>query len=213
MVHHHRPSAAFLADAIALDFLNSKVAAEGTFDWLSDGAALLDWLGQAELVPFEALRTIESEGCTDELDKVAHRARDLREWFRAFVLRNMGRPVPSSAFGELEPLNRLLRRGVYYSQLIDTDNEDRGLELRAMRRWYTPASLLLPIGEALAKFVCDEDFSFVKACGGHNCTFLFADHTRGRGRRWCSMARCGNRAKSQAYRDRAKQDSSPHRPL
>jgi len=26
--------------------------------------------------------------------------------------------------------------------------------------------LLLPIGEALAKFVCEEDFSNVKACEG-----------------------------------------------
>jgi predicted RNA-binding Zn ribbon-like protein len=33
---------------------------------------------------------------------------------------------------------------------------------------------------------------------------MFADHTRGRGRRWCSMAICGNRAKQAAYRSRAK---------
>ena len=28
-----------------------------------------------------------------------------------------------------------------------------------MRRWRSPEALLLPIGEALAKFVCEEDFS------------------------------------------------------
>ena len=42
-------------------------------------------------------------------------------------------------------------------------------------------TLLLPIGEALAKFVCEEDFSYVKACEGPACTLMFADHTRGHG--------------------------------
>jgi len=73
-----------------------------------------------------------------------------------------------------------------------------------MRRWRSPESLLLPIGEALAKFVCEEDFSYVKACEGPACTLMFADHTRGHARRWCSMAICGNRAKQAAHRHRLK---------
>jgi predicted RNA-binding Zn ribbon-like protein len=52
--------------------------------------------------------------------------------------------------------------------------------------------------------VCEEDLSDVKACEGAHCTLLFADHTRGRSRRWCSMAICGNRAKVTAHRDRQK---------
>jgi len=44
----------------------------------------------------------------------------------------------------------------------------------------------------------------VKACEGPVCTLLFADHTRGRARRWCSMALCGNRAKQAAHRHRLK---------
>ena len=58
--------------------------------------------------------------------------------------------------------------------------------------------LLLPIGEALARFVCEEDFADVRACEGHSCTLMFADRTRRRTRRWCSMAVCGNRAKQAA---------------
>ncbi|MGY4622263.1 putative RNA-binding Zn ribbon-like protein [Bradyrhizobium sp. USDA 4486] len=76
------------------------------------------------------------------------------------------------------------------------------LGLSRLRRWRTPESLLQPIGEAMAKFVCDEDFSDVKACEGHNCTMLFVDHTRRRARRWCTMAICGNRAKQAAHRSR-----------
>jgi predicted RNA-binding Zn ribbon-like protein len=73
-----------------------------------------------------------------------------------------------------------------------------------MRRWRSPESLLLPIGEALAKFVCEGDFADVKACEGHACTLVFADRTRRRARRWCSMAICGNRAKQAAHRSRLK---------
>jgi predicted RNA-binding Zn ribbon-like protein len=208
MVHYHRRPAAFLADAIALDFLNSRTTADGPFDWLSDGAGVLNWLEQAKLVPRETLQMIKNEAVADELDKVAVEARDLREWFRSFVLKNMGRALSPGVLSDLEPLNRLLERGQSYSQLVDTYAEDRGFELRAMRRCCTPDSLLLPIGEALAKFACDEDFSFVKACEGQNCTFLFADHTRRRGRRWCSMAVCGNRAKAQAHRHRIRQTDS-----
>jgi predicted RNA-binding Zn ribbon-like protein len=73
-----------------------------------------------------------------------------------------------------------------------------------MRRWRSPESLLLPIGAALAKLVCDEDFAAVKACEGQACTLVFADRTRRRARRWCSMAICGNRAKQAAHRRRLK---------
>ncbi|HEY6735223.1 MAG TPA: CGNR zinc finger domain-containing protein, partial [Roseiarcus sp.] len=39
---------------------------------------------------------------------------------------------------------------------------------------------------------------------GANCTLVFVDRTRRRGRRWCSMALCGNRAKQAAHRHRLK---------
>ena len=74
-----------------------------------------------------------------------------------------------------------------------------------MRRWRSPEALLLPVGEALARLICTEDFSQVKACDGPACTLLFADHTRGHARRWCSMAICGNRAKQAAHRRRLKE--------
>jgi predicted RNA-binding Zn ribbon-like protein len=102
-------------------------------------------------------------------------------------------------------LNSLLERDEAFSQISRhrNSNGDR-LELRTMRRWRSPESLLLPIGEALATFVCEEDFANVKACEGHCCTLVFADHTRRRARRWCSMAVCGNRAKQAAHRGRLK---------
>jgi predicted RNA-binding Zn ribbon-like protein len=85
------------------------------------------------------------------------------------------------------------------------DGECAPLALESLRRWRSPESLLQPIGEALAILLTKKDFSHIKACQGPACTLLFADHTRGRTRRWCSMEMCGNRAKQAAHRNRLKE--------
>jgi predicted RNA-binding Zn ribbon-like protein len=42
----------------------------------------------------------------------------------------------------------------------------------------------------------------VRECAGARCTTVFLDLSRNRSRRWCSMARCGARAKASAYYQR-----------
>jgi len=199
-----RPPAIFIADALGLDFLNSVATPVDTeVDWIGDGDGLLVWLEQAQLVPAEILKALRTQAMPGEFDNVAAQARGLREWFRGFVRRHKGRPLTSGVLSELEPLNRLLERDEGFARVAARDHAS-GLEFRAMRRWRSPEALLLPVGEALAKFVCEEDFSNVKACEGPACTLMFADHTRGHARRWCSMAICGNRAKQAAHRSRLK---------
>jgi predicted RNA-binding Zn ribbon-like protein len=205
----HRPPAIFVADSLGLDFLNSIATPVDTpVDWLDSGDGLLNWLAQAKLVPADALDELKARAMPGEFDKVADQARALREWFRGFVRRHMGRPLTARALNELSPLNGLLERDETFRR-ISRHRHDGGdhvepkvFELQVMRRWRSPETLLLPIGEALAKFVCEEDFTSIKACEGHSCTLMFADRTRRRARRWCSMAVCGNRAKQAAHRDR-----------
>ena len=204
-----RPPAIFIADSLGLDFLNSIATPVDTpIDWLDSGDGLLRWLAQAKLVPADTLDELKARAMPGELDEVADQARALREWFRGFVRKHMGRPLTPKALSELAPLNRLLERDEVFSQISrHRYGKSDDLELRRMRRWRSPESLLLPIGEALATFVCQEDFANVKACEGHSCTLVFADHTRRRARRWCSMAICGNRAKQAAHRNRLKKNA------
>lgn len=201
-----RPPAIFVGDARGLDFLNSLATPIDTpVDWIDDGEGLLDWLEQAGFLPADVLESIRANALPGELDKVAEQARGLREWFRGFLRRHMGRPLAAEALAELEPLNRLLERDQAFSRIVPRPGSANGpFQLQIVRRWRTPEALLLTIGEALAQLVCTEDFSNVKACEGHVCTLFFADHTRGRARRWCSMAICGNRAKQAAHRHRTK---------
>ena len=204
-----RQPAIFIADAPALDFLNSIATPVDTeIDWIENGEGFLGWLEQAQFVPPEALKALRAQAMPGEFDGVAAQARSLRKWFRKFVYDRKGRPLGTDALKDLGPLNRLLERDERFSRIVAGRHPGNGsgLELQSTRRWKSPESLLLPIGAALSQFVCDEDFSNVKACEGPTCTLLFADHTRGRARRWCSMAICGNRAKQAAHRQRLKSD-------
>jgi predicted RNA-binding Zn ribbon-like protein len=200
-----KPPAMFIADSLGLDFLNSVATPIDTpIDWLDDGDGLIDWLAEAKLVPSDELDAMKARALPGELDKVADQARALREWFRGFVRKHAGRSLTTTALKELGPLNSLLERDQAFSQIELGHDDGRALSLHKKRRWRSPEALLLPVGEAMAKFVCEEDFADVKACEGHHCTMLFADHTRRRARRWCIMAVCGNRAKQAAHRSRLK---------
>ena len=48
----------------------------------------------------------------------------------------------------------------------------------------------------------DGTWSRLKACPGDACNYAFYDRSRNNSRQWCSMARCGSRAKMRAYRAR-----------
>jgi predicted RNA-binding Zn ribbon-like protein len=199
--------AMFVADAPGLDFLNSVAApVDEPVDWISDGEALLGWLEQAGMVPGDVLAAMRAQSTPAELDEVAAKARSLREWFRGYVQKRKGRALAVKDLRELEPLNQLLARDEQHGQIVaNGPDEGTALTFRMTRKWQSAESLLMPIAEALARLVSEEDFTHVKACEGPKCTLLFADHTRGHARRWCSMAVCGNRAKVAAHRARLKE--------
>jgi predicted RNA-binding Zn ribbon-like protein len=203
--------ALFIADSPGLDFLNSVATPVDTpIDWLEDGEGLLSWLRQAGLVSDDVLDSIRARAIPGEIDRLAAQARSLREWFRTFVRTHKGHSLKAPDLSQLEPLNELLRRDESFNEIVARGNdESSGFRLLKSRRWTSPETLLIPIAESLADLVCQEDFSYVKACEGPVCTLLFADHTRGHARRWCSMSMCGNRAKQAAHRLRVKAEL-PH---
>lgn len=209
MTHPENGPAIFVADAPALDFLNSVASPGGTeIDWISDGAGWINWLKQTGWVDLAILHNIEVKAMPGELDMVASQAQALRAWFREFVIKYRGKPLVAEALSDLATLNHLLERDDKYSSIVPDPVEPLRFQYRQLRRWPTPQALLLPVGELLADFVCSEDFTNIKSCEGVGCTLMFIDHTRGKKRRWCSMAVCGNRAKAAAHRERSKVSGS-----
>ena len=101
------------------------------------------------------LNALAERATPGELDEVADQARALREWFRGFVRKRMGRSLTPKAMRELGPLNGLLERDELFSRIaVRPDSDVDRLELQTIRLWRSPESLLLPIGEALARCVC-----------------------------------------------------------
>lgn len=206
-----RPAPFFVGEHPALDFLNTVAAPWGEpIEWLGSGRDLLEWLVRAELVPASIARGFRRTAAPQGLDAVARQARELREWFRDFVRKHAGRPLTPGAVRQLERVNQLLGRGELYRQLepIRTSAEVQRTfrwpvaQWRWERRWRTAGALLQPIVEAMGDFACSADFRYVRRC--ERCTLWFLDISRGHGRRWCSMAVCGNRAKAAARRARAR---------
>jgi predicted RNA-binding Zn ribbon-like protein len=211
------PAPIFVGDSKGLDFLNTLATPlDSQVEWLGSGEDLISWLVEAGLLPADVIADLRKTAVPGEFDVVAAQARKLREWFRGFVKAHKGKPLKPRVLQELAPLNRVLVRDEEFGQVVAREpvrkrteraSEDEspisGLTWSAQRRWRSPDALLFPVAKAMAALVCDEDFQLVKACEGHNCTLMFMDRTRGHARRWCSMSVCGNRAKQEAYRERA----------
>lgn len=205
-----RPAPFFIGDDPALDFLNSVAAPWGTeIEWLAGGEDLVAWLEQASLLPESVSAQFNTRKETRSLDTAASQARELREWFRAFVRKHAGTPLGKAALRELAPLNHLLQGDEAYRQIAIAKPDEGGDDGRALRwqtdrRWRSPKALVLPIAEAIGDLVCQKDFSFVHKCESPTCTLWFLDVSKAHARRWCSMAVCGNRAKAAAHRARAR---------
>src|ERR1700751_1417585 len=144
-----------IAGEPALDFLNSVATpVDAPLEWLDDGEGLLSWLAQSQLVSPAVLGQMRSASSSGELNKVAEQARSLREGFRHFVQKHRGHRLTRADFRKLERLNRLLEQDDSFSQIAPaTNKQGNAFELRAMRKWHSPEALLLPIAEALARFV------------------------------------------------------------
>jgi predicted RNA-binding Zn ribbon-like protein len=62
--------------------------------------------------------------------------------------------------------------------------------------------MLWPVVRSAADLLTSPSLGRVAECDGQGCGWLFADTSKAGRRRWCSMAICGNRAKSQRHAQR-----------
>jgi predicted RNA-binding Zn ribbon-like protein len=124
-------------------------------------------------------------------------ARRLREAARKAIEAKMagGRPP-------LGVINEFLESSASHRRLVA--RPDSGLELRRVYHGGIPEEYLLPVTEAVAELLAVGDFELVRQCVGERCVLWFYDRTKGHGRRYCTSAGCGNRAKVAAYRSRAR---------
>jgi predicted RNA-binding Zn ribbon-like protein len=181
----------FIGGHLAIDFVNTVrvVNGEVTDTLQSDGDVKM-WLGLAA-VP------VAPEPAAWPAGTLLAAARRLREaTLKAIEARKAGRR-PS-----LEVINSFLESSASHGRLVA--RADSGLEFRRVYHGETPEEYLLPVAEAVAGLLAEGDFDLVRQCASDRCVLWFYDRTKGHGRKYCTSAGCGNRAKVAAYRSRAR---------
>ncbi|WP_038910888.1 CGNR zinc finger domain-containing protein [Dickeya dadantii] len=177
----------FLADNLALDFINSEYGTgDERHECFDDDLCVLEWLETAGLLPKS----------TEAPPGLLTEARQFREAARAVVHAAM-----ESVAADLTVVNRILRDGKPETRL-QWDEGTQRYRVDVRSGTHSAASLLWPVADELVKLITDDKFEYVRQCEAHNCILLFHDLSKSHRRRWCSMATCGNRMKVAAFRNR-----------
>jgi predicted RNA-binding Zn ribbon-like protein len=147
----------------------------------------------------------------------------LARWFVAAELFSAAPPVDEAAVAQArrlrEAINSLMRSAMSGSPFSREPLEivnayalphDLPLQLRVKDDRLivtTPASADVPgalatIARDAVRVLAGPQAARIKECEHPDCSLLFVDETQSGRRRWCSMARCGNRVKTAGYRTR-----------
>jgi predicted RNA-binding Zn ribbon-like protein len=100
-------------------------------------------------------------------------------------------------------LDRALRAGPTVARVIRSGARV-GLRDEVAAR--TPLALLAPLARAAVRLAAEVDPDRLRVCDAPTCGRWFVDTSKGGRRRWCSMTRCGNRAKAARHRRRQAAD-------
>jgi predicted RNA-binding Zn ribbon-like protein len=165
--------------ALVQAFVNTNDI-EGRSDRAGRPESMRSWLVEQGL--------LEPREVIDEADFV--RLLGVREALRDLALENNAGPANPDA---VETLNRAARRGlaVDFATMSGVEPVGEGAD-RAIGR------LLAVVLESMRA----GSWRRMKACRRDVCRWIFYDHSRSRTSSWCSMAVCGNRTKTNAYRRR-----------
>jgi predicted RNA-binding Zn ribbon-like protein len=178
---------------LALDFLNTVAPADASrVDALGAPGTLIEWLESASLGTAADIAALRASPPDTRL--LLADALRLREAIAGIVDAHVsGAQVPALALVEV---NRVL------------SSRDAGLRLTSEAGRYRlsnvtttsgPLGLIAPVAEAAARLLLEADPTRLRRCAAEGCGLWFLDTSRNGRRRWCSMARCGNRAKVAAH--------------
>ena len=174
----------FYGGSAALDFVNTlRDRATAPRETLTSPAALRAWGEQARLVPPDSGFGVENSISEQDLSDCL----DLREGIDALLVRQT---VLRSRHILL--VNRWAAAAP--RQLID--EADPGLVITKMASIENVFGVLAADAISL---IAQGEQSRIKVCAHQRCGLRFIDRSRSQQRLWCSMQRCGNRAKVARY--------------
>jgi len=183
---------AFIGGHPALDFLNTVDNHDKTRSdsRIGDWPGFLAWAAEAQLFTAEERRRLTSV-------KPAHHPGLLGE---LHSFRETCYAVVSALAAERYPPARPWRglQEAIGVALMDAELVPGEAHFVWRAGGDTPLWVVDALALSMERLLRDPALGRLRECG--RCSWLFLDHGRGRGRRWCDMRTCGNRAKAEAFR-------------
>jgi predicted RNA-binding Zn ribbon-like protein len=190
---------AFLGGRLCLDFVNTVDPREPAgHDFLPRYASLLTWATAARVLDEQRMRRAMAarRATPDEAVKAHTEAIASRETLYRVLRAAIARRPPSRHDSEI------LMAGAAHLQ---TRRRLRSVRGNWRWDWAEDDPLRLPYLIVLADaldLLTGEEVNRLGVCAGQPCGWLFVDATKNHSRRWCSMAGCGNRAKTRRHYQR-----------
>lgn len=194
-------SLALVGGALALDLANTSSGrgTAGHQEHLRDFDTVMQWVEHARVLAPDACAAIRRAAATRP------------QWRRAFFLRLLEIRelifAIATALADRRPIPEKLRATLTAAHAESL--RSAAIKLREGAYMWTwdsrhdmQAAILGPITLSALTLLMEKDLSRTKRCAGLECGWLFFDTTKNKGRRWCEMSVCGNRAKVRAARAR-----------
>ncbi len=172
----------FDSGSVALDFANTG-ALPDNIEQLHSPADLGAWL-------HDRLESVDPAVNERELSD----ALGLRSAIAALALSAIQRHFPSAQ--EIDILN-------LFAAMPDVPPALNGGSRQAGASRVRAQQALSSIGRDAIRVFGDDTKDRIRQCSADDCNLVYLDTSRSSNRRWCSMQRCGNRAKVRAHRARA----------
>jgi predicted RNA-binding Zn ribbon-like protein len=196
-------SLSLVGGELALDFANTSSGRGWPTqqEHLTSPADIVDWAGHAPVLvskDAEWLREAARSG-TEIGDRLLAQSLELRE--DIYIIGSeiaAGRSAPAD---RIQSLTRIHAHCLSRACLAPFG--PRFAWTWAIRQ--TPIEAILgPISLSAMTTLLQADLSRIKQCPGEKCGWLFFDATKNKGRRWCEMEVCGNRAKQRRFGAKAR---------
>lgn len=185
------PPSHLVAGRLALDFANLPPSARD-LSWDEFVSFLVD----ARLVSEDRAARLRPLLSTEPqaVDAVLLRILRLRESLRAIFASLVDEePFPASW---VEPINEILRITEGHDELVPRQGS---WSLQFVARESGLDWLLAALARSAAELLVEGPQVPIRRCANPLCRLFFYDNSRTHRRRWCSMARCGNRHKVAAF--------------
>ena len=182
-----------------LDFLNTEMfEGDQRLDLLEKFSDLVDWLKVSGLVDSRIAKELMSDNNLNT-KKVLKDVKSFRSRLKTMAKELSRGKLPGES--GIKTINQILKTNKVYSQL---HNQNDRIELVTVpfKQSHDPLRL---IAESAVELLTQKDLALVKKCNDPVCTLLFYDESKNHSRRWCSMNRCGNRAKASIHYRRKKE--------